>query len=1344
MSYLYSKKLWPLTIAIAVAILALGVYFSTSTTYVKAEAVKGLKIKSVEVTTRGDVQALYRDAVYKGDAANGEDPLKYYTKYREINLKDPRIFNMEFDVTAAELGTKTPEEYLASLSLNYGGFPIGDWGNGNNLRGTTDILFLNSKTITDNLDETYTIKIAFRTGHAWSTTNSGTNIPYAGSVAGTQGNFGSGQTADNRAWWQAGPAYKGCGKYALEAVISGESVASANMHIGPYDEMYSWIEMNEYSQSLIKAITGSEISIADLNKRPIGTMAKGYVALDSKGNFIPGNRATDVYVEVAIIGYGLTDNSKPGNTTFNNYSRFNAQWNVVVAQDESKVDKYLNDTVPTMNNDPQKLIDKYKDEAPEDIDMLNVFYQNNTHADEVTGTESGMKLIKDLIDGKKNGKIIKYKTISTGKNDDSANLDLRYRYSTTGTTTTANSSHRVKGGNTGSVGTGNATFMSTTSRRDTTFNTKEALDQLIFVTTLCSNPDGKAGMRRVNRYALDMNRDVVFSTQPETISLTKDIAKWDPMVLNEWHGYVANMLIEPCTAPHAPTFEYDLLQNNMIELAMESGRAILGSTGMTEFHIPWDHSYGGNWDDGGTIYAPMFAMLFGTYGYTVEFPFSNSDSFDAGNVLNYAMINSLVKGNTAYYPGNGLNGKLPEFDVNGTVLRDDHSGDNKYTSMRKSSVMNKLETKLRGVENIDSMAADKYFIDQVGGASGKYKVVGRARLDDPENPGMKLNFFPDYIVIPTDNNQYNVAEGIKGVNHMISLGAKVSVSTEDIDYNGKTIKAGAYVFDMKQGNRNLISEIMGKGYDATAFPSMYADIYCNYPDVRGFESIEIHQKDLFKGKILTQNGSVTKSANISGDIEKYVTFKSQSTDAVRFVNLLLSGKSSGPSVSEKGDVWMLRKNVTGVGRASDYVIKTADLSKIENLVDNVDLGLKGCYIEGKYITELPKEAAKLVEPIIQFNTTRTAQTGGVLWWALDDYLGFASMADYDGSTTLRTGANVVLANNAAPSATILTAIRNQKLGLVQIQSAAALTSANFGTSNSSAPTAGTLQDVALNGQYNVNSSLFTANYEETKTIYARGNYWTGNIPAGSKILFKSDADGTKAFIGGFQPTNGAKTAFADRTMMFSTMLKGGTGFSGKPIQSLTIGQQMSLRSHYQKLLPIMATGIYAGAAGILDDQNDPALDLSVSGSDFTATLAEPVGGPTESGIEYMSVYKWNGTRYSLLETNSTGTYAFTANPAYDHIYKIEGSDYAGNKVSKIYYYSGQDAAFEDSGFDVKFDIDGGTRIGGGALSQPVVGGNSAIAPIVNRTGYTFLGWDKSFEEITQDVTIKALWSPNSY
>lgn len=63
-------------------------------------------------------------------------------------------------------------------------------------------------------------------------------------------------------------------------------------------------------------------------------------------------------------------------------------------------------------------------------------------------------------------------------------------------------------------------------------------------------------------------------------------------------------------------------------------------------------------------------------------------------------------------------------------------------------------------------------------------------------------------------------------------------------------------------------------------------------------------------------------------------------------------------------------------------------------------------------------------------------------------------------------------------------------------------------------------------------------------------------------------------------------------------------------------------------------------------------------------------------------------------------------------------------------------------FTVTFNLNGGIRTGGGELTQTVISSGSAIAPTVTRSGYTFAGWDKAFNNVTSDLTVNALWSYN--
>ena len=353
---------------------------------------------------------------------------------------------------------------------------------------------------------------------------------------------------------------------------------------------------------------------------------------------------------------------------------------------------------------------------------------------------------------------------------------------------------------------------------------------------------------------------------------------------------------------------------------------------------------------------------------------------------------------------------------------------------------------------------------------------------------------------------------------------------------------------------------------------------------------------------------------------------------------------------------MLAEDVAGVGKAADYVIKAEDLAKLDNLKDDPVIGLNGCQIEGQYTAELPAVAVQLVEPKISFNTTRTAQSGGCLWYLLDDYLGFASLSDteYNGSSNFRDGANVIIANNMNANAFndgYVEAVKSGEAGVIFIRNAAGL-----GKLGVTAPSSdGNFQDVAINGEYNIDDSLFTSKYEDTSTYYARGNTYK-NLPEGSRVLFRSLADGEQAFIGGFQPTQGQKTAFGGKTTIFSTTLDG-TDFE-KPVTALVIGQQMDYRSHYQKLLPLLATAIYAGAAGITDvDLDAPELgEIAKDGNNYSVSAAD-----TRSGIASLKAVAEDGT---VIKQSSNGELEFRYVTDETTKIKVVAADKAGNETVK--------------------------------------------------------------------------------
>ena len=78
----------------------------------------------------------------------------------------------------------------------------------------------------------------------------------------------------------------------------------------------------------------------------------------------------------------------------------------------------------------------------------------------------------------------------------------------------------------------------------------------------------------------------------------------------------------------------------------------------------------------------------------------------------------------------------------------------------------------------------------------------------------------------------------------------------------------------------------------------------------------------------------------------------------------------------------------------------------------------------------------------------------------------------------------------------------------------------------------------------------------------------------------------------------------------------------------------------------------------------------------------------------------------------------------------------GSLVLKAYYTRDK--------YNVTFDGNGGT-LESGEVNQILKYEGSAVAPVFTRTGYTFIGWDKTIpESVYEDITVTAQWKADRY
>ena len=135
-------------------------------------------------------------------------------------------------------------------------------------------------------------------------------------------------------------------------------------------------------------------------------------------------------------------------------------------------------------------------------------------------------------------------------------------------------------------------------------NTPEVLnilDNMILLINVVQNPDGRVLGTRQNAKGVDLNRDFITQTQPETRATAKLITEWNPMVFLDLHDDFQPMLIEPCSPPHNPNYEYDLYIQWALYQAYAMEAELIANTDETEAVIPfrdWDFvDVGWSWDD---------------------------------------------------------------------------------------------------------------------------------------------------------------------------------------------------------------------------------------------------------------------------------------------------------------------------------------------------------------------------------------------------------------------------------------------------------------------------------------------------------------------------------------------------------------------------------------------------------------------------------------------------------------------------------------------------------------------------------------------------------------------------
>ncbi|MBT2693964.1 M14 family zinc carboxypeptidase [Bacillus sp. ISL-55] len=356
--------------------------------------------------------------------------------------------------------------------------------------------------------------------------------------------------------------------------------------------------------------------------------------------------------------------------------------------------------------------------------------------------------------------------------------------------------------------------------------TKEILDNNILIFNVVQNPDGRIDATRFNGEGIDLNRDFITQSQPETQETVSLIKEWNPMVFLDTHGYVKNYapnkqgLIEPCTVPHNPNYEYDLYEKWAMDQAEAMETEIMSNkdnfTGnlyqnMVGTYIPQRDDAEG-WDDYPPIFTPMYAMYHGAYGHTLEAPTNDED----GVRWMYDAIMGALKNAT----------------------------DNK-----QEMIKDQIEMFKRGI-NFD-------------------------------HPFHEEGFFPTAYVLPVDSKDPTVTQ--KAVNHLQKNDIEVVQSSKAFTADGKSYPKGTYIVKMDQAKAGLANTMLWDGENITEdVDAMYDISAWSLPELWGFEAIAVESDfDVTATKV----NQIQEQGSVSG--KGPFLIPNSSVKAVNLVNTLL-------------------------------------------------------------------------------------------------------------------------------------------------------------------------------------------------------------------------------------------------------------------------------------------------------------------------------------------------------------------------------------------------------------------------------------------------------------------------
>ena len=437
-------------------------------------------------------------------------------------------------------------------------------------------------------------------------------------------------------------------------------------------------------------------------------------------------------------------------------------------------------------------------------------------------------------------------------------------------------------------------------------NVKELLGDVFMVIVPEQNIEGYEHMTRTTSQGYDPNRDEANQTLFEDANAMALVNKFNPMVFTEIHGRVEAMLIEPCTPPHEPNYEYDLIAKQFIQLGEAVGMgAIANNPEHNSFEMPHrDYLRVDNdspsgvawtepWDDMTTAYGSQFPVLIGTAGITWELPVYSDVASEL--VVPYGLMTQAM-----YIQANKI-----------TMLE------------------NQAKLFSRGVNNTNSNElVAPWYVDQYD-RPGTQTELMRPVYD---GEGQNGNFYPECYIIPMDSaNQKNLYDAAAEMKYLTRNDVKVNVAGKEFTYDGVTYPEGTMVISMYQAKRSLANSQLYDGTFISVWSGLYSESFAQRSHARGYDRIIVAEPAAYETIMqscqatIDYEGTLAALAECTADFDGVenadVIIDNVSNDSANAVNALLNAGKTVAMItegSEKGNFVCSYEDFMTV--AKDYVL----------------------------------------------------------------------------------------------------------------------------------------------------------------------------------------------------------------------------------------------------------------------------------------------------------------------------------------------------------------------------------------------------------------------------------------